>query len=66
MDSAVRNLASYTGWDLPQAILAASRNPARVAGLQGKGVLEPGADADFVVLNRDGSVQKTFIDGREC
>ena len=66
MDRAVRNLAQFAGWKLPNAVAAATRNPARVAGLTNKGALAVGADADFVVLNSAGEVQRTFIGGVEC
>ena len=66
MDKAVRNLSRFAGWSLPQAVAAASRNSARVAGFANKGVLTVGADADFVVLNRDGDVLRTFVGGVEC
>ena len=66
MDKAVRNLARFAGWSLSLAVAAASRNPARVAGFANKGVLAAGADADFVVLNPDGDVLRTFIGGLEC
>jgi N-acetylglucosamine-6-phosphate deacetylase len=66
MDRAVRNLARYAEWPLPQAVAAATRNPARVASLSNKGVLAVGADADFVVLNAQGEVLRTFIAGIEC
>jgi N-acetylglucosamine-6-phosphate deacetylase len=66
MDRAVRNLAQFAEWTLPDAVAAATRNPARVAGLTGKGVLAPGADADFIVLNAAGEVQQTFVGGIEC
>jgi len=66
MDRAVQNLAHFAEWDLPQAVAAASRNPARVARLTNKGVLAAGADADFVVLNAQGEVQRTFVGGLEC
>jgi N-acetylglucosamine-6-phosphate deacetylase len=66
MDRAVRNLARFAEWDLPLAVAAASRNPARVAQIANKGVLEAGADADFVVLNAQGEVLQTFIGGVEC
>ncbi|MGB9074559.1 MAG: N-acetylglucosamine-6-phosphate deacetylase [Terriglobales bacterium] len=66
MDRAVRNLAEFAAWPLDQAIAAATRNPARIAGLAGKGVLAPGADADFVVLNPAGEVERTFAGGVEC
>jgi N-acetylglucosamine-6-phosphate deacetylase len=66
MDRAVRNLARFAEWDLPQAVAAASRNPARVARIANKGILTAGAEADFVVLNPAGEVLQTFIGGAEC
>src|SRR5262249_34085330 len=66
MDKAVRNLARFAGWSLPQAVAAGSRNPARAAGLDHKGTLAAGADADFVVLNSAGEVLRTFVGGVEC
>src|SRR5450755_963352 len=66
MDRAVRNLASFAEWDLALAVGAASRNPARVAQITNKGTLEVGADADFVVLNAQGDVLRTFVGGVEC
>jgi N-acetylglucosamine-6-phosphate deacetylase len=66
MDRAVRNLARFAEWDLPQAVAAASRNPARVARIANKGILTAGADADFVVLNPAGEVLQTFIGGAQC
>jgi N-acetylglucosamine-6-phosphate deacetylase len=67
MDRAVENLARFAGWDLPQALAAASENPARVAQTPNKGVLAVGADADFLVLSPTrGEVLRTFIGGEEC
>ena len=66
MDRAVRNLASFAGWTLPQAVAAATHNPARVAKLQGKGVLAAGGDADFIILSPEGTIQRTFVGGVEC
>jgi N-acetylglucosamine-6-phosphate deacetylase len=66
MDRAVCNLARFAQWELSQAAAAASRNPARVAGLPGKGILAPGADADFLVLTAQGEVLRTFVGGLEC
>ncbi len=66
MDRAVRNLARFAEWDLPRAVAAASQNPARVARIANKGVLAVGADADFVVLNPEGEVLRTFVGGVEC
>ncbi|MFZ0480834.1 MAG: N-acetylglucosamine-6-phosphate deacetylase [Terriglobales bacterium] len=66
MDRAVRNLAQFAGWSVSESVSAASRNPARVAGCGGKGVLSAGADADFLVLNEEGEVLRTFIGGVEA
>jgi N-acetylglucosamine-6-phosphate deacetylase len=66
MDAAVRNLARFAGWNLAQAVSAASRNPAAVVRLTNKGILAAGADADFVVLNPAGEVLRTFVGGLEC
>jgi N-acetylglucosamine-6-phosphate deacetylase len=66
MDRAVRNLARFAEWDLARAVAAASQNPARVARIANKGVLAVGADADFVVMNSEGEVLRTFVGGAEC
>lgn len=65
MDRAVRNLARYAEWDLPSSVAAASRNPARVAQIASKGILAVGADADFLIMNAEGEVLRTFISGVE-
>ena len=63
MDRAVQNVMSFARWDLQQALRGATTNPARVVGAEKKGVLEVGADADFVVLTADGDVRATVING---
>ena len=64
MDRAVRNAMKFAGWDLQQAVRIATANPAKVAGAQNKGVLKPGADADFVVLDSAGEIQATIVKGK--
>jgi N-acetylglucosamine-6-phosphate deacetylase len=66
MDRAVRNLARFAEWDLALAVGAATRNPARVVGHTNKGELATGNDADFIVLDGEGKVLRTFIGGVEC
>ncbi|MGC2245080.1 MAG: N-acetylglucosamine-6-phosphate deacetylase [Terriglobales bacterium] len=66
MDKAVHNFSHFSGCTMSEAIAAASRNPARLARLSNKGELKVGADADFIVLNNDGDVTRTFIRGVEC
>ncbi len=65
MDRAVRNIMQFAGWDLERSARLASENPARVTGLKTRGRIEPGARADFVVLNAAGEVMRTVIGGRE-
>jgi len=63
MDRAVRNVMQFADWGLQAALRLATLNPARVAGLQGRGEIEPGCAADLVVLTADGQVKATIIGG---
>jgi N-acetylglucosamine-6-phosphate deacetylase len=63
LDAAVRNLMQFGNCNLQQSLRTVTMNPARVAGAAKKGVLEPGADADLVVLSPDGQVAATVIKG---
>ena len=63
MDRAVRNLMKFAKLDLKTAVRCATSNPARTAGLPKKGVIEPGADADFVVLSPAGEIRATVVGG---
>jgi N-acetylglucosamine-6-phosphate deacetylase len=63
MDRAFAMLAAVVGLSLPEAATLCSTTPARALGLQGFGVLAPGAMADFAVLDRDFRVVQTWIAG---
>lgn len=63
LDKAVRNVMQFANVGLQQAAGAASMNPAKFAGVSGKGLIEPGADADFVVLTPTGEVRATVVGG---
>src|SRR5712692_4035912 len=63
MDRAVRNVMRFAQWEMQQAVCLATLNPARVAGLAGRGELKAGAQADLVVLGPDGEVRNTIIRG---
>lgn len=64
MDCAVRNLKAFTGCSAVEALEAASLRPAELLGLSQKGHLNPGADADFVVLDSLLHVRETYIKGK--
>ena len=65
MDRAVRNVTQFSNWSLRDAVQAATLNPARAVGLtRHHGNLVRGAEANFVVLNKNGEVITTIIRGR--
>jgi len=50
---------------LPKAIQRASFNPARSIGIDDKkGSLEPGKDADIVILNKNLEAELTIVAGK--
>ncbi|HEV2283559.1 MAG TPA: N-acetylglucosamine-6-phosphate deacetylase [bacterium] len=64
MHRAVSNFAAAAGVSRRDAVQAASLTPAKLLGLQRrKGRIAPGADADLVVLGRDGDVLLTIVRG---
>jgi len=63
MDRAFAKLVSEVGLSLPDAATVCATTPARALGLQGFGLLAPGAAADFAVLDRDLRVVQTWIAG---
>jgi N-acetylglucosamine-6-phosphate deacetylase len=63
MDRAVRNAVELLDIPVWDAVRMATETPAEILGLPGKGRIAPGADADLVVLNPDGSVQRTIVAG---
>ena len=64
MDRAVRNVMTFAGWELAEAVKLATHNPAKAAGLDRAGLLEPGAPADLVVLSTTGEVCQTIVRGQ--
>ncbi len=63
MDQAVRNMMAFTGCSLADAVQMASTNPARLLGLERKGAIAPGYDADLTVLSPENEVTHTFVGG---
>lgn len=63
MDRAFAKLTSEVGLSLSDAATVCATTPARALGLQGFGVIAPGAMADLVVLDRDLRVVQTWVGG---
>jgi N-acetylglucosamine-6-phosphate deacetylase len=65
MDRAVQNFARFTGIEFGEAAALATRNPARMTGLDSRvGVLEAGRSADLTVLSPKGEVVETILGGQ--
>lgn len=63
LDQAVRNLRAWSGCSSAEALEAASLKPANILGLTHKGRLDVGADADFIILDRDLNLLTTYVFG---
>jgi N-acetylglucosamine-6-phosphate deacetylase len=61
----VRTLVRDVDVALHEVIAMATKNPAREIGLERKGRLEAGADADLVVISPALEVMRTFVAGEE-
>ena len=65
MGKAVKNMVTKVGIPLPKAIQMASYNPAKSIGIDDKkGSLEPGKDADIVILNKNLEAELTMVAGK--
>lgn len=63
-DTALRNLMAFTGKSAAEVLPLLTENPARLVGVFGqKGSIEPGKDADLVVLDRAWNVRRTIVAG---
>ena len=64
MDRAVSNLQAFTGASLATAVQLASRNPARMLGMDGVGEIAVGRAANFNVYSAEGVLVDTILSGR--
>ncbi len=65
LDRAVRNMVEFVGMRWADAIRMASLTPAEITGVSNwKGKVAPGMDADLVVLDEQGFVRCTWVQGR--
>jgi N-acetylglucosamine-6-phosphate deacetylase len=66
MNLCVGNMVHSVGYSLGTAVRMATLNPAVVVGADGrKGSLEPGKDADLVVVDEHVEVYMTMVKGQE-
>ncbi len=63
LDAGVRNLVNLLGLSLEKALIPATRSAADSLGLPHKGRLEPGCDADIVLLDSEIRPAATFVGG---
>ena len=63
MNRAFALLTSVMGLSVVDAAIVCSTTPARALGLQGFGVISPGAVADLAILGPDLTVTQTWIAG---
>ena len=64
MDQAVRNAVEFMQCSLGEAIMMAAATPARQLGLERKGRIAPGCDADLVILDEALHVTHTLVAGQ--
>ena len=63
LDQAVRNLVSFTQCSLADAVATVTSTPADVLGLVDRGRIRTGARADLTLIDHDGQLHATIIDG---
>jgi N-acetylglucosamine-6-phosphate deacetylase len=64
LDVAVANLRAFTGASVADAVATVTSTPATLLGLETKGLLRAGADADLTLLDADLHVVATIVAGR--
>jgi len=63
-EQAWQNMLSFTHFKPKNAIACFTSNPARNLGLLDRGILQPGLEADIVILDENHEVQLTLIGGK--
>jgi len=63
MNSIVSRYRNFTGCSLNEALAAASANPARLLGLGERGRVEPGMDADLIIIDEAINIYATIVAG---
>lgn len=63
LEESVRNVMSWSGCNVAQAVRCVTQNVADLMGDASRGRLEAGRRADFVVMNDEGEILQTWIAG---
>jgi N-acetylglucosamine-6-phosphate deacetylase len=63
-EEAWKNVLDFTHFKPHNAISCFTSNPAQNMNLNDRGYLQPGMNADIVVLNKDHEVQFTLVNGK--
>ena len=63
MNRALKNLIEFTGEDVVSCVKLLTLNPAKAVGLLKKGAIRRGFAADIAVIDRNGDVMMTVVDG---
>jgi N-acetylglucosamine-6-phosphate deacetylase len=64
LDLALKNFVAYTGASIESALPLVTQNPAAMTGLsRSAGAIRVGEAADFVVLDANGALQASIIQG---
>lgn len=64
LNRAVRNAMRFSGLSINQAIALATTSPAAALGISGqKGAIQPGAEADIIIVDPDFNVHATLVRG---
>ncbi|MGA8043952.1 MAG: amidohydrolase family protein, partial [Terracidiphilus sp.] len=67
LDRALTNYIAFTGASLQESLPLLTVNPATMAGLTASaGSLTPGSLANFVVLEKSGSLRASILDGQRA
>lgn len=65
LNECVKNLMTWSGWNVAMAVNTVTENIVNFMDDQQRGKLEPGRNADFVVLDDQLKVLQTWIGGRK-
>ncbi|KAK3670337.1 hypothetical protein LTR78_009791 [Recurvomyces mirabilis] len=65
LDECVRNVMQWSGCGVAEAVRCVTENVASLMGLKDRGFLAVGKRADLVLLDEEGRVKETWIQGRQ-